>query len=449
MGSKYSLLLFELILEQIDNVCNHVRQETTSPALCSLLWRDAMNAILDADRSDTDLFSQLAPELLVRILLCLDAISIARCSQVCHRLDDVVKASVKVQYWVECDLNGFDDNPRSKMNVAEKLQSLRTHCDVWRTQQWASDTPLAMLDWWNYDAPIRSGNTMVFRSSPTEFTVHQVSSKHRGLLSQEWVIKETDIGFEVSDYAVDASQDLLVVTECRTLPADPDHCIVAIWALSLSTGKPHPLSSPHRMELQTFRVAVMDRSTACEQSSSTQISHNLDIYRGDDYSKFEPLTSLTFIRDNQIMLTSCPSLDTLAIFTYFYAFLYPSEQTFDNVNRELPFYKRESSRIVDIRYALRHAHSYECGSLRILVPVTVLEQAYVRAASKADHQLEWSEWGTNIRLLPESLRNPRDFDIPEGDRLLPTGCLADHAGSFVCIRLRAGSHTSTGSSKKL
>ncbi|KZT05998.1 uncharacterized protein LAESUDRAFT_680684 [Laetiporus sulphureus 93-53] len=183
----------------------------------------------------TDGIFSLPTELIIHILACLDYKSILRCRTVCHLFDDLVKTAALLQYKVDLAVAGMEDGPPSIESPAERLQLLKKHQEAWRSLNFKDDKIIPMLKgevWELYGgvlAQARSSNTLSFRQLP---------SIMRGIEEKEWVVEA--MGFEIRDFTMDPSQDLLVVIQKPSRDSESIHVHLRV----LATGAFHP-AAPH------------------------------------------------------------------------------------------------------------------------------------------------------------------------------------------------------------
>ena len=103
---------------------------------------------------------------------------------------------------------GQEDNPRSTLSPAERLQLLRKHQEAWSSLRPSYEKVIPMLigqTWELYGGVLAQGpdsSSLKFRQLPSEL---------RGIEEKEWMIN--DIGFTIRDFGMDPAQDLLVAIQ--------------------------------------------------------------------------------------------------------------------------------------------------------------------------------------------------------------------------------------------
>lgn len=171
-------------------------------------------------------WSLLPAEIVYKILGSLDVVSLVLCRQASDfpnlgcgvlissvlQLNKVLKnlidESTALQYKIELEVAGMEDGPPSSLGASDRLALLGRRQDAWAELRYTSrqifEGPLN--DLWHLSggvlAQLRTLDSIEFLQLPSEF---------RGIESKEWTI--SDIGFEIIDFAMDSSQDLLVMIE--------------------------------------------------------------------------------------------------------------------------------------------------------------------------------------------------------------------------------------------
>lgn len=79
--------------------------------------------------------SKLPAEILVKILLNLDFRSVILCQGVNHSLRRLYQSSAELQYHVECEVAGVEDNPHCLLSIKTRLQLLRDRELAWTSPQ--------------------------------------------------------------------------------------------------------------------------------------------------------------------------------------------------------------------------------------------------------------------------------------------------------------------------
>lgn len=119
-------------------------------------------------------------------------------------IDDTASA----QYSIELAATGMEDGPPSSIGAADRLDKLRRHRAAWDELKWAQNksVPMSTGQVWelygNVLAQAQGDRTIIFRQLP---------SRYRGIEEREWTI--SNLGFDIRDFGMEPSQDLLVLIE--------------------------------------------------------------------------------------------------------------------------------------------------------------------------------------------------------------------------------------------
>ncbi|KAL4065608.1 hypothetical protein V8B97DRAFT_1984206 [Scleroderma yunnanense] len=191
-------------------------------------------------------FDYFPAELWVAILLYTDTRTILRCTGVCHRIKAIIDASVELQYRVELTLDGMIDSPPSTvMSVGERFTRLRALRQAWATLDWSAKIVVPM------PGPCHAYEFVggVFCKTHHSYH-HRFSSRH---LTTMWLpsavdpigrsIVRDDVGLPTRDFAIDPSQDLVILFRGADDDAMPVLVVPGMLELhvrTLSTNEPHP-----------------------------------------------------------------------------------------------------------------------------------------------------------------------------------------------------------------
>ena len=127
--------------------------------------------------------------------------------QVCRSLHALIANSAEFEYKIELALAGCEDGPRSELSYATRLERVKEYQAAWKEVNWRSEQVVPMLMggvWELYGgvlAQARGRETLVFKQIPSEI---------KGIEEKDW---ECHVGFNIRDFGMDPSQDLLVCIE--------------------------------------------------------------------------------------------------------------------------------------------------------------------------------------------------------------------------------------------
>ncbi|KAI0246871.1 hypothetical protein BJV78DRAFT_93611 [Lactifluus subvellereus] len=167
-----------------------------------------------------DHFPRLPEELLVEILLCLDARSISACNQTCRTLRRAIADSMLLQHDLALFQCGMLDGPRIDRDHNAQLHRLLAHDAAWRQLEWTNMTQMTHLTG-SVHPTAMSGNTVAFipfgpgLHSGFRLVMQQFPSALRGTEIRQW-----ELQFQltlVHETLLDSSQDLIILLECDPL----------------------------------------------------------------------------------------------------------------------------------------------------------------------------------------------------------------------------------------
>ncbi|CCL98498.1 uncharacterized protein FIBRA_00496 [Fibroporia radiculosa] len=263
----------------------------------------------------------LPPELLVSVLDYLTECDLARCSQVCHTLNNAIQGSTLFRYKIELALTGMMDGASKRFSVAEKLAKLKEFSEAW--------THLSFS--WTRSIPnpgefgcLTSGIYAVSRPSiPGAIDCYQVPSRIRDVQEKSWILENGIIDVPFSMFEIDRAQDLIVMVETS---------LTAFLDLHLRSlthpDKPHPIAK--RPTLSSLEFPEYCATTLYVQAdvvgymvhNSGQWESHLQVWNWKTGIKILhvcnaafpfALTSFAFISENHVML-SLP--DRLLVFEF-------------------------------------------------------------------------------------------------------------------------------------
>ncbi|KAI0259299.1 hypothetical protein BC834DRAFT_907065 [Gloeopeniophorella convolvens] len=186
--------------------------------------------------------ARLPEELLVAILRCLDASSIASCNQACRCLRQAIAGSMLLQYTLELRATGMRDGPRTDPDQTVQLHRLLAHEAAWRELRWGTAHEERSLAGALHPAAV-SGSTLALLAfgpgpvSGLRMVFQQFASALRGTRARSW-----ELSFQllaIHDTLLDESQGLLILLEhdtARTGFTTHYHMV------DMRTGRPHPLA---------------------------------------------------------------------------------------------------------------------------------------------------------------------------------------------------------------
>ncbi|KAI1794795.1 hypothetical protein LXA43DRAFT_1091402 [Ganoderma leucocontextum] len=198
----------------------------------------------------------LSPELVVHILSYLHYADLHACRRVNLALNRLIQGSILLQYSMQLQLSGYEDNPSSPMAIVDKLRLLRQQEAAW-----------SRLD---FQKP-KSVRIPFIPSSIYDLTdgilllgehvcgLHSGADKIRwarlsGLASEDTSVEpweKIDVGAHIIDVGLAVQEhDLIVVATDRE--TDDHQTIFELRLIQLSTGISHPLAATPVLTLATI-----------------------------------------------------------------------------------------------------------------------------------------------------------------------------------------------------
>ncbi|KAH7926824.1 hypothetical protein BV22DRAFT_323419 [Leucogyrophana mollusca] len=174
----------------------------------------------------------LPKELLLVIFLELDGLSLLKCKHVCRLFYSIITGSVALEYIVELLAAGMDDGIHPSADIT-RLHALRNHQKAWDSMTW-TETGYIFMEWghrWKL-----CGGVLCQATGTGDLSCVQLPSRCREIEDKRWTL--ANFGFNVRDFTVDPSQDLLVLLE-----ATGPHRSFIVHLRSLTTGAHHSLAS--------------------------------------------------------------------------------------------------------------------------------------------------------------------------------------------------------------
>ncbi|KAJ3499953.1 hypothetical protein NLJ89_g10001 [Agrocybe chaxingu] len=185
-------------------------------------------------KSENVLHAKLPFELYIRIFEHLEFWEILRCMRVCSLFKKLITKTASLQYIIELAVDALRNEPSCTLPSTLRLEKLKKHREAHRQLRYNREIriPVERAGLWELCGGVLAQNTeenkLIFRQLPSDL---------RSIEEMTWTVDEK-LGFTMRDFAMDPSQDLLVLVE------NADWQVVLETRLhlrSLSTGKKHPL----------------------------------------------------------------------------------------------------------------------------------------------------------------------------------------------------------------
>ncbi|KAF5369863.1 hypothetical protein D9758_001091 [Tetrapyrgos nigripes] len=248
----------------------------------------------------------LPDELLLEILSELDVFSLLRSTEVCHVLRSFVKPSTILQYKVQLTLAGMKDGPPTSEGSSSRLRRLETHQAAWHDLQWSSKQTFSLNDVRLWEL---AGGVLGLVYAENIFNFTRLPSSLRGMEQKEWKV-EVDKNFDLLDFSMDVSNDLLVVLR-------RENAQITVHLLSLSTGKPHSKTATPILTClvdvdhvgSTFDIRIFGQNLGVLFDSVYGTKSELFIWNwqtGTQYPSHSFIFLFAFLTENLVLLNPVP-----------------------------------------------------------------------------------------------------------------------------------------------
>ncbi|KAH9946940.1 hypothetical protein B0H21DRAFT_822298 [Amylocystis lapponica] len=180
----------------------------------------------------------LSVEVLTLILDKLPVRDLLVCKQVSRFLSQIIDDSERLQYSIDLAIAGMVDGLPGGLCVADRRSMLKEYQKAWRDAEFPLQ-PVMSITNPQYDSIGLSGisGNVFLQQAPTGLEFVRLPSRIRGINAERWRIDSATLGFNPHAFAMDPSQDLLVL-----LDEDNDED-ARIHILSMLSGAPHPLAA--------------------------------------------------------------------------------------------------------------------------------------------------------------------------------------------------------------
>jgi len=179
------------------------------------------------------LWSAIPIELTLRIFTFFDPAELVDFRRVNSFFKSLIDETITLQYRIALFASGMENGPSGVLTTSERLESLRNYEASWKKLEWTEHHTISYpqgLAWALY------GNVWAHSRGSDAIDFVQLPSRLRGIPIRQWTLR---FDFDVGEFSMDPSQDLLVIIEntSRNLPN-----LRRIRLRTLSTGEKHPLA---------------------------------------------------------------------------------------------------------------------------------------------------------------------------------------------------------------
>ncbi|KIL61348.1 hypothetical protein M378DRAFT_166998 [Amanita muscaria Koide BX008] len=172
-------------------------------------------------------------ELIAQILSHLDFHSMLKCRAVCSKFQYVIDSSPHYHWKSELALAGMEDG--YNYSLASSREMLAEHQAGWNNLRWTNEEWVQIHEHGYWEL---CGNVLAQQSEDgSALQFMRLPSKSREVTVAKWTVHGKI--FQMHDFCIDPSQDLLIVIEQPFWDQNDFMCRIFLW--TLSTGEPHPL----------------------------------------------------------------------------------------------------------------------------------------------------------------------------------------------------------------
>ncbi|KAG1717929.1 uncharacterized protein EDB91DRAFT_1305162 [Suillus paluster] len=386
----------------------------------------------------------LPNELIALFLDELDVVSLLRCKEVCRLFNSVIATNVQLLYKIELFFGRFENGRHCNLDTVSRLRACRQYQQAWNNLSFPDSRFVSMQEGHAWEL---SGGVLC-QAMRSGLSCLQLPCKIKDIPEREWSIN--DFGFEIRDFTIDTSQDLIVAVEpVGIIP----NLSCKIHMRTLMTGEHHPMSSvpfvthtpsSEHEELRFLiqvcgsRVAVLFQELADEPTCELVI---WDWKSGQQklFIRDADLKSFSFVTENLVLVgivesdEAPPRLDVLSIdnfsgamvqyqdVNYICGLEYPkmkanvidmlirSEPTpgwSPSQSLRIPFFFARSDRIFTITMRVSPDSNSTEESTVLIVPLSTIMAQIELTHNTPKRLVPWRKWGPNGSHM--LLRNPSE-----------------------------------------
>ncbi|KAG1869662.1 hypothetical protein C8R48DRAFT_699324 [Suillus tomentosus] len=389
----------------------------------------------------------LPNELIAIVFDELDIVSLLRCKQVCQLFRSVITTNAQLLYKVELFFGRFENGRHCNLDTAGRLRACRQYQQAWNNLAFPDSQIISMQGGLSWE--LSGGVLCQAMRSRLGLVFTQLPCKIKDIPEREWTIN--DFGFEIRDFTIDTSQDLIVALEI--VGAVPNRtCNVHLR--TLMTGEHHPmatmsfvthlLSDMHEelnflIQVCGSRIAILCQEHG-DDSNSQLVVWDWKSGQRKLFIRDTDLQSFSFVTEDLLLVgvvaaesDEMPRLDILSIdsfreemeeykdVSYICGLEYPKMKAdvLDMLIRsdptpgwsphqtvQTPFFSARSDRIFTITMRVSPAgnSNEECTVLIVALSTIMAQVELSRNTQK--RIVPWEQWGPNGSYM--LLRSPSD-----------------------------------------
>lgn len=127
--------------------------------------------------------------------------------QVCRLFNSVVADNAQLQYKIDLFFARFENGSHCNLDTVGRLRALRQYQQAWNNLLFPNSGLISMQEGHTWEL---SGGVLC-QAMRSKLTCVQLPCKIKGIPEREWTV--TDLGFDIRDFGIDTSQDLIVAVE--------------------------------------------------------------------------------------------------------------------------------------------------------------------------------------------------------------------------------------------
>ncbi|KAH9925398.1 uncharacterized protein BXZ73DRAFT_49949 [Epithele typhae] len=209
----------------------------------------------------------LSHEMVVHVLSNLHYNDLNTCRRVCHLLNRIIQGSILLQYSMQLQLSGFEDNASSPLVIADKLRLLKQQESAWQRLDFSKPVPVRLPFHPSSIYELSDGifllgeSTSGLQTGTDIIRWTRLSALSAGPTSDDnWV--RICVGAHIIDVGLSVQEhDLVVVATDRE--SEDGETIFELRLLQLSTGLNHPLAANPVVQLATVPALTQPVAGQC------------------------------------------------------------------------------------------------------------------------------------------------------------------------------------------
>lgn len=390
----------------------------------------------------------LPNELIAIVFDELDVVSLLRCKQVCRLFHSVITTNTQLLYKTELFFGRFENGRHCNLDTAGRLRACRQYQQAWNNLAFPDSQLINMQDGHAWE--LSGGVLCQAMRSRSGLACAQLACKIKDIPEREWTID--DFGFEIRDFTVDTSQDLVVALEI--VGAIPNR-ICNVHLRTLMTGEHHPMAAVPSMThllsdmLEELRFLIQicgSRIAILCQEHGDDLNSRLVVWDWKSgkqklFIRDTNIRSFSFVTEDLLLVGIVavegdempPRLDVISIdsfseemdhykdVNYICGLEYPkmTADVLDMLIRseptpgwspsqtvQTPFFFARSDRIftITLRVSLDSNSTEECTVL--IVPLATIMAQVELSHGIQKRNVPWTQWGPNGSYM--LLRNPSE-----------------------------------------